>query len=984
VHGPNIIVSEINLKNPASAEERRLDSLRRTGILDTLPEDAYNEITNMVAQTLDVPVCLVSFVDAHRLWFKACKGMDVQEMPREPSFCHYAVQSENVFIIPDALKDDRFKDFPAVVESPGIRFYAGIPLKSLDGFSWGVLCIMDTRPRELTIEQLKLLEYFSRQIVQLVEQRASHLELQETNRWASSIIDHIVDGILTLDQEGVVQSLNPSAERIFGYSIEEIKNQHVSKLVPDALENLFDQNALKTAGNREESPHHFQGEIVGRHKNGGDVLMELTVNDFAFQGKRMFTVIVRDVTAKRNAESTMRRAFALLDGTLDGIFMFHPETLIFSYVNKGAVIQTGYSEGELLQMSPLDIKPAFDERRFREMLVPLLSNEIPALKFTTAHLCKNGEQIPVEIILQHLEDSVHQSQLIAIVRDITERVHAEEEIKRLNSSLELQVQERTQELERINRALSDSEERFRALFESNRDGIVVGGAQMEFILCNAEFEQLTGYTREELVELKHLDAVIHPDDREKLLSNNRRRLTGEAFEWRYEFRIQTKTGETRYVDACFNLAKSGDHVIGIQGVCRDISDRKLAEEALRNLNQKLEQRVEERTRELDDARTQAEKANQAKSAFLSRMSHEVRTPLSGILGFSKLLEMSNLNDTDSKNARRIRTAGENLLELVDEVLDISRIESGNLSLSFRRVDLVVLTHEVIDLVETLSNASGISIHLENKSGSDPIVWADHKRLRQILINLASNGIKFNREGGTLAFTILSVPENRLRLEVRDTGIGIPSEKMDRLFSPFERLDAEKRQPSIAGTGLGLALCKALVESMYGRILVSSHENEGSVFTVELPGVDEQNHPHSNGGRGSRKDKTSSSVQPLKVLYIEDNEDNLELFEQVIQISEHATLHTAMTGEEGLQLAFDCLPDVVFLDFHLPDCEGDVVLTKLKKNPRTKHIPVFMLSADGRNDQIQRLKKLGAVDYLVKPVDIECLLEIIESQEPLKV
>ena len=856
-------MSENTLKNPTSAEERRLDSLRRTGILDTLPEDAYNEITQIVTQTLDVPVCLLSFVDAHRVWFKASQGMDVLEIPREPSFCHYVVQSESVLVIPDTLKDDRFKDYSGVIDSHCIRFYAGIPLKSSDGFSWGVLCIMDTRPRELTGEQLKLLGYFSRQVVQLVEQRASHLEIRDTNRWANSIIDHIVDGI----------------------------------------------------------------------------------------------------------------------------FMFHPETLIFSYVNKGAVIQTGFSEEELLQMSPLDIKPAFDERRFREMLNPLLSNEIPALKFTTSHLCKNGEEKTVEIILQHVEDSVHQSQLIAMVRDITDRVHAEEEIKRLNSNLENLVKERTQELERTNQALSDSEGRFRTLFEGNRDGIVLGGAHMEFLLCNGEFEHLTGYTRKELLDMKYMNSLIHPDDREMLSKNNQRRLKGEAIEWRYEFRILTKAGETRYVDACFNLAKLEDSVMCIQVVCRDISERKSSEEALRSLNQELEQRVEQRTRDLEEARTQAEKANQAKSAFLSRMSHEVRTPLSGILGFSKLLEMSNLKDTDSKNARRIRSAGEHLLELVDEVLDISRIESGNLSLSFRRVDLVALAHEVIDLVETLSNASGISIHLENNSGPDPIVWADHKRLRQILINLASNGIKFNREGGTLAFTILSVPENRLRLQVSDTGIGIPSEKMDRLFSPFERLDAEKRQPSIAGTGLGLALCKALVESMDGRILVSSHENEGSVFTVELPRVNEQHHPDFHWGKSSRKDKMFSSVQtlqPLKVLYIEDNEDNLSLFEQVIQLSEHASLHTAMTGEAGLQLALECQPDIVFLDFHLPDCEGDVVLKKLKEHPRTKHIPVFILSADGRNDQIERLKKLGAVDYLVKPFDIERLLRIIQSQKPVSV
>jgi PAS domain S-box-containing protein len=953
--------------------------------MDTLPEDAYDEITDLVSRMLDVPVCLISFVEAQRLWFKARKGMDLQELPREPSFCHHAIQSEDDFIIPNALKDDRFKDFPTVNDSAGIRFYAGIPLKSSDGFTWGVLCVMDTKPRELCERELALLKYFSRRVVQLVEQRASRIEFQETKQWASSIVEDMLDGVISLDHRGRIKSLNSAAERIFGYSGEEIKNDSVSKLVPDVFENLFDGKASAHTTRQGKKPHCFKGEFCGRHKNGADVLIEASVYDFSYQGRRMFTGIFRDLTEKQNAENTMRRAFALLDGTMDGIFMFHPETLIFSYVNKGAVLQTGYSEEELLKMSPLDINPVFDEKRFRELLSPLLMNECPALKFTTVHQLKNGEEMPVEIVLQHLKVSANRSHLICIVRDITERVRAEHSIRQLNSNLELLIKERTQELERANQALSDSEERFRALFESSRDGIVVGGAQMEFILCNAEFERLTGYTREELVELKFLDAVIHPEDREKLLINNRRRFKGETFEWRYEFRIQTKTGEIRHVDACFNLATSGDRVIGIQGVCRDISDRKLADKTLQILNQELEQRVEQRTRDLEEARALAERANQAKSAFLSRMSHEVRTPLSGILGFSKLLEMSELNEVDSKNARRIRSAGEHLLELVDEVLDISRIESGNLSLSLKRVDLSVLTHEVIDLMETLSRSSAISIHFENKSGPATYVWADHKRLRQVLINLASNGIKFNREGGTLTFTILSAKKNRLRLEVRDTGIGIPSEKMYRLFSPFERLDAEKRQPSVSGTGLGLALCKVLLESMDGKISVVSNEKEGSVFSVELPRAEEKVHFNPNESNSSRKHTkpaSEESLSPLKVLYIEDKEDNLELFEQVVQLSDHATLYTAVTGEAGMKLAIDCQPDLVFLDFHLPDCEGDVVLTKLKEHERTKYTPIYILSADARNEQIQRLKKLGAVDYLVKPFDIERLLEIIESHEPL--
>lgn len=975
-------MSDIFLQDQQMMDRRRLDSLRRTGILDTFSEDDYDEITDMVSTILGIPFCLISFVDNDRLWFKSCQGMDVQEMPREPSFCNDAIKSDDIFIVPDALEDDRFKQFPFVVNSPGIRFYAGMPLRSSEGYAWGVLCVLDTQPRDFNEVQIKTLRYFAQQVVQLVEQRASRLELEDTTHWARSIVDHILDGIIIMDNKGYTQSMNPAAERIFGYAVDEVKNEHVSKLIPDTFKCQCTRDALDSHQDHQPIPVCFHGETCGRHKHGREIQVELSVNDFTFQGKKMFTAICRDMTAKVAAESTMRRAFALLDGTLDGIFMFHPETLIFSYVNKGAVLQTGYTEEELLKMSPLDIKPAFDEKKYRDMLKPLISNETSALKYTTIHQCKNGEEIPVEIILQHLEDSIQQSQLIAIVRDITERIKVEEENKRLHSNLELLVKERTEALEQSNQELRDSKERFRTLFEGNLDGIVLGGAQMEFILCNGEFENMSGYTREELLKIRYLNKLVHPDDRARLLKNNQRRLKGEAIEERYEFRLVTKSGQVRHVDACFNLAKFGEQILGIQGVFRDISERKKAEEALRKLNQELEQRVEERTRDLEEARNLAVKANHAKSDFLSRMSHEVRTPLSGILGFSKLLEMDNLNDIASKNARRIRAAGEHLLELVEEVLDISRIESGNLSLSFQPVDLVALTQEVIDLVETLSNSNRISISFEDQTESKALVWADHKRLRQVLFNLASNGIKFNQKDGSLSFIIKSFPDDRLRLEVRDTGIGIPSEKMDRLFAPFERLDAEKRHPSIPGTGLGLALCKVLMESMNGSIAVSSSEGEGSVFALEMMREKaEMDVGFEDGKEGSDRYASASSeqLQPLKILYIEDNEDNLELFGQVVQLSHHAKLLTAITGKHGLQLATEHQPDIVFLDFHLPDCEGDEVLTQLKKHPQTRGIPVYMLSADGRNDQIQRLKKLGAVDYLVKPFDIERLLEILHSQ-----
>lgn len=369
------------------------------------------------------------------------------------------------------------------------------------------------------------------------------------------------------------------------------------------------------------------------------------------------------------------------------------------------------------------------------------------------------------------------------------------------------------------------------------------------------------------------------------------------------------------------------------------------------------------------ARDLAEAANASKTSFLSRMSHELRTPLNAVLGFAQLLEMDELSGEQADSVAHIISAGRLLLQQINELLDISRIAGGNLTLSSEPVDAIETVRTVAEILAPSARARSITIRVT--AGADGLVLADAHRLSQILLNLVSNAVKYNREGGEVAISVDAGPASR-RIAVADTGPGLAPESLERLFVPFERLGAE--QTNIEGTGLGLALAKGLAELMSGTISVSSVLGEGTVFTVELPAAErcepsaaataEPSHARDLGLCG-------------RVLYIEDNPANVRLVEAVVASYPRLELHTATLGLEGVRAAQQEQPDLVLLDLHLPDVDGEQVIRVLRHDERTRSIPVVVMSAAAEPDVRSRLELAGAADFLVKPLEIPRLLELLE-------
>lgn len=469
---------------------------------------------------------------------------------------------------------------------------------------------------------------------------------------------------------------------------------------------------------------------------------------------------------------------------------------------------------------------------------------------------------------------------------------------------------------------------------------------------SAEQARLHGWRRSELPRSpEEALALVKPEDRPRVEEAMLAALDGRT-PIDLEYRVSEAHGGRLIHVQITNVAGEDGRPSRVMGTSQDVTER------LR--------------------RAEAERANRAKNEFISRMSHELRTPLNAILGFGQLMTMSDLDERQHGNVDHILSAGKHLLDLINEILDISRIEAGELRLSPEPVGLRGVIGEVIDLVTPLASAHAITV----TSGlGDEDIWvrADVQRLKQVLLNLVANAVKYNHDRGHVSVTPSPSGPDKVKIVVADDGPGVAPALLDRLFSPFERLGAE--QTSVEGTGLGLAVSRGMIEAMGGRISVQSTLGQGSAFTIELDAAASTRlpaAPHTDVAP-ARSELTAT------VLCVEDNPSNLSLIEQVLDARPNVRLLTAMQGALGAKLAREQAPDLVLLDLNLPDMSGETVLDDLKADPATASIPVVILSADASAGQHARELAHGAQSYLSKPVDVAELLSLIDSvaTEPVR-
>jgi signal transduction histidine kinase/ActR/RegA family two-component response regulator len=418
-------------------------------------------------------------------------------------------------------------------------------------------------------------------------------------------------------------------------------------------------------------------------------------------------------------------------------------------------------------------------------------------------------------------------------------------------------------------------------------------------------------------------------------------------------------------------------------IVREAHERSRAQQEIMRLNEQLEQRVDERTlqlalanAELANAIDEARNANQAKSAFLSSMSHELRTPLNAILGFAQILTSESLPTSEAQKkefANHILKSGRHLLTLINEILDLAKVESGTITLSMEPVALGELLGECQGMIEPLAAARGIRVLFPQQVGA--VLLADRTRLKQVLLNLLSNAIKYNRDAGAVVLGCQQITPGRLRISVQDTGMGLRPDQIESLFQPFNRLGQEAGAQE--GTGIGLVVTRRLVELMNGTIEVTSSPGVGSVFTIEL-GTTAPLLPRAGA---SEEREAAPAAQgdgaPHLLLYVEDNPANLKLVEEIVRFRPDLRLIAAGDGPLGLSLARTHRPDLILMDLNLPGMSGLEVLAQLQREAATKDIPVIALTANAMARDIERGLAAGFFRYLTKPIDIDQFNEAID-------
>jgi PAS domain S-box-containing protein len=566
--------------------------------------------------------------------------------------------------------------------------------------------------------------------------------------------------------------------------------------------------------------------------------------------------------------------------------------------------------------------------------------------YELTYIRKDGSRFPAVVSVTALRDD-HDAIIgyLLIGTDNTARKQVEAEQKQLSQRLR------------------DHQFYTRSLFESNIDAIMTTDLSGIITDVNKQMEMLTGCTRDELIGAPFKNYFTDPDRAEVGINLvlSAKKVTN------YELTARARDGKETVVS--FNAATFYDRDRKLQGVfaaARDVTESK-----------RLDHMLKEKNVELENAKSVAEKANLAKSEFLSSMSHELRSPLNAILGFAQLMEEDSLPPTPAQkeSITQILQAGWHLLKLIDEILDLAKVETGQVRLSKEPVSLAEVMLECQGMIEPQAQQRGIRMTFP-QFGIPWFVLADRIRVKQVIINLLSNAIKYNIKQGTVEVICTESTPGRIRVSIRDTGAGLLPEQLEQLFQAFNRLGQEAGGEE--GTGIGLVVAKQLVELMGGVIGVESTVGVGSVFWFELIEVAE---PHLS----MEESDAAALAQPHvprraglhTLLYVEDNPANMKLVEQIIARHPDIQLLTAVNGNSGIEIARVSLPDVILMDINLPGINGFEALQILRSDQATAHIPVIAISANAMSLDIERGLKAGFFRYLTKPIKVNEFMEALD-------
>lgn len=745
--------------------------------------------------------------------------------------------------------------------------------------------------------------------------------LADSEARVRAYIENAGQGFWQVGTDRLTTDVNPALCSMLGYEREEMLGRSPLDFADEQNQAIFRDQMAKI-----DATVHRNYEIVMRHKDGHGVpvLFHATTYRDLHSGVNNAFAFITDLSEQKRAAAAQLRLQRMIEASLNEIYAFSIDTLRFEYASPSALRNLGYSMEQLHAMTPVDIKPQMDEETFRGLVAPLLSGMQGQLVFQTIHQRANGSRYPVEVHLQLVESGADRL-FLAMIYDTTERKATEEAL-----AMARHVLDKTAD----------------AIFWADESG--------RFVYVNDAACHSLGYSRDELrgmqvmdVDGTHMDPVQFTAFVQTMVNEQVANI--ETVHCR-------KDGSTFPVDLVVNLMEYGGQRY-LCGFARDITLRRQAEDALLQ------------------AKEAAEAAVRAKNQFLANMSHEVRTPLTGIMGMSQLLQLTSLTDEQKEYLHNLDTSSQSLLVIINDLLDLTRIESGLIQLEQASFQPRYLVEEVLRVHEPFARRKGIALTTALDDGLPSCLRGVPQRIKQVLHNLLGNAVKFTDQGTVTLSVALERQDGDtfwLRYSVADTGIGIPAATISRLFTPFTQGDSSISR-LYGGTGLGLAICRRLTELMGGSIAVESTPGVGSCFTVLLPLQLADEAPETCGAAMVSSSRWNG--EPLWILLAEDQAVSRTFATRLLERLGHRVVAVedgAAAVEAWQQQRFE----LVLMDVQMPGMDGVAATQAIRAEELAKgrkQTTIIALTAHALTGDREQLLSAGFDGYVAKPIDLESLL-----------
>lgn len=906
-------------------ENNRISALRSYNILDTPKENQFDNIAKLASLVCSTPIALLSLVDEKRVWFKSSIGISLDELPREISFCEHTILNDGVLEVYDALTDDRFKSHFLVTNKPYVRSYAGAALIDENGFKLGSVCVFDVKPRLFTADQKEGLVTLAREVMIHMSLRKKSEELVANSQRFEELLNisavspeiHCI-----LNDTGKLLFINDAVTKILEYTVVEAMESNIW----DFCHRDDVKNIKKTIGN-------------GLRKNIDQFLIDFRIVSKTGKVRWISWTMVpkngrwyaygRDITENKKVEHELMK-LSFVASKVNNAVVINDANNHVTWVNDAFEKITGFNLEDLKgkRLGDLIAGPKTD----MELLARARQLTKQNQSFTVDLLAYRKDKCPIWLSIYNTVVFNEHGEVeteVEIIIDITEKKNAEEELQVLS-----------------------------LVASETNTGVNISDPECNTTWINQSLEKLTGYTLAELQGRRLGDILSADNDTgQKLLISESRKKSQNNEPYSIEVQARKKDGTMVW------LSISNTPVIGSKGklerqidLITDITQRKQVE------------------CEMVEAKEQALQLSEAKEMFLSVMSHEIRTPLNAVIGITHLLIDNDPKPSQMEDLNILKFSGENLLNIINDILDFTKIETGNLKLEPIPFNIKALVTDIVTSLSINATNKGNALKLLYDEAIPELILGDKTRLYQILMNLLGNAIKFTDNGKITLSLKLKVKEAgnaEIHFEVADNGIGIPEDKLSYIFETFTQAKTDISR-KYGGTGLGLAITKKLLQLYNSKIVVESTEGKGTCFSFILSFAEAPAVTH----------EIVTIAPPVSfygkhILIVDDNEINVLIAKRILG-KFGVSIDVAFNGEEAVEKVKNNIYNLVFMDIKMPGIDGFEAtrIIRALDGEYFKNIPIIALTASTLHNEFNKFKESGMNGHVLKPFKPEEVRDLL--------